>query len=429
MTFLTIFVAMSNVCIARAFFYKPVFIHFLKQRTKVIIKNIHYFEYFVKRDVDKFFITIAIRNLGVGMVLIFEPIYLYLYFNKELSPTLFYHAALFGLYGLFAVLAAKLLARFGPHRIILASYLFLMAYYVVLFLFAKSFLFVPLAVLVGAISMALFWLAFHVDFVRFSSGKDRGKQISKAGIATILPMVAAPFIGGWILAGFGYPVLFIVVLAVLLASAIPLIYTKETYEVYTDSYDIVLRKIFSKERWRTTLAFVSFGMEISISAFIWPLFMFIGAIGFTAIGGITSAALLGSGLFILYVGKLSDTAERPWLLNLGAISTSVAWIVKSFVNTPFDALLSHFIYRVARGAASIPFQTFFYEKAADSRGMADEFIVYRTVIIALSRFLFFSVLAIIFLVFPDMSLKYVFFVGAVTALGLMLLQSRSKITA
>lgn len=397
----------------------------------MVIPNtfVYYFEYFVKRDVDKFFIAIAIRNLAVGMVLIFEPIYLYLYFNRDLSSTLFYHAALFGLYGLFSVLGAKLLQRFGPNRVILASYFFFIAYYIALLLFPQSFLFVPLAVFVGSIAMALFWLAFHVDFVRFSSAKNRGKEVSKAGVATLFPMVAAPFIGGWILASFGYPMLFVAVLVVLLASAIPLAYTTETHEVYTDSYGKVLRKIFSRERWRTTLAFVSFGTEISIVAFIWPLFMFIAAIGFTAIGGITSVALLASGVFILYIGKLSDTAERPWLLNVGAIWSSLAWIIKSFVNTPFDALLSHLIYKVARGAAAIPFQTFFYEKAAASPQMADEFIVYRTVIIALTRFLFFSVLAIIFWFFPDIPLRYVFFIGALSALGLMLLQSRTKITA
>jgi len=213
----------------------------------------------------------------------------------------------------------------------------------------------------------------------------------------------------------------VVVLVVLLASAIPLFSAKQTFEVYTGSYKQVWRAIFTKAKWRTHLAFISESLEFTINSQLWPLFMFVLAISFSQMGGVTSFALFASGLFMLYVGRLSDTAERPWLLNIGAVWTAVAWILKTFVANPFDALLAHTIYRVGRSAANIPFQTFLYERAAAKEDEADEFIIMREVLMAAAMSLFFAGLALLFFLFPALKLNMVFVGAAVLALGMMLL--------
>ncbi|MCP6726843.1 MAG: MFS transporter [Patescibacteria group bacterium] len=384
---------------------------------------VHYFDYFVKRDVDKFFIAVAIRNLAMGMVLVFEAVYIFLFFNQTIAPVFFFFAALYLLYGLFVVMGAKVISKIGPTRSILVSYFLYFIFYISLFLFSQSFFFVPLAVVAGAAGMALYWPSFHIDFVRFSSTSHRGKEVGKVNVAALLPMVASPFIGGWIITTLGYPALFVAVLITLLASAIPLMYTKETHEMYTDSYRKVFGKIFSRERWRASLAFSSVALEIAINLTIWPLFMFMAAITFSQIGGITSFSLLISALFILYIGKLSDTKDRSWLLNIGAIWTSIAWVMKYFVQTPFDAFLAQTVYKTSRAAVGIPFFTFFYEKAGSLKEQADEFIVYREVINGGAKFIFFALLGVLFLVVPSFPLGVIFFVAAIAVLCFMFLQN------
>jgi len=389
---------------------------------------IHYFHYFAKRDIDKFYISIAIRSLALGMVVIFEAAYLYQYFNELLAPTMLYFGILFGMYALLVVQGGKIMARIGTHRSVLVSSLFYLAYYTCLFLFPVSFLFVPAALFIGAIAMTLFWPAFHTDFVRFSMGIAKGKEVGKANMARFFPIIVSPLIGGWILSVYGYPVLFIVVFVVLLASAIPLFSAKQTLEVYTGSYKKVWRTIFTKAKWRTHLAFASESLEFTINTHLWPLFMFVLAIGFSQMGGVVSFALLASGLFMLYVGRLSDTAERPWLLNIGAVWTSVSWILKTFVANPFDALLAHTIYRVGRSAASIPFQTFLYERAAEEEDGADEFVITREVLVSATASVFFVGLALLFFLFPALKLNMVFVGAAVLALGMMFLGNPPKIS-
>lgn len=393
------------------------------------IDTSHYIEYLLKRDVTKLYVAVAIRNLALGMVLLFEPIYLYLYFDKSLPLTLLFFAVIFALFGLLAPFGGRVMARIGTTKSILASSVFYFGYYLSLFFLPISFWFLPLSLLSIVLGLLLFWPAFHTDFARFSSQQNRGKEVGKLNALSLVPMVASPFIGGWVLASFGYPVLFLVVLAVLLASSIPLFYSKETHVVYIDSYKGAWKRAFKKENWGSSAGYMMFGLESIVYSLFWPLFLFSLAVSFDSIGGIASFALVISSLFMLYIGKVSDTKERPWLLNIGALWTGISWVIKFFVASVFDAFLAHALYRVSLAAANIPFQTFFYEKVANKGQEADEFIVNRLIIINITRFGFLGLLAASFFFFPRLPINAIFFLGALFALGFMFVGQVPKLSS
>ena len=354
---------------------------------------IHFLNYFLKREATQFFTSVAIRYLALGMILIFEPIYLYLYFGKSLSFSLLFFGAIYGLFGLLAVYGGKLMSKFGLKHVMLFSHFFFLGYYLCLFFLYQSFLLIPLAIILRAIGMTLFWPAFHTDFARFSEKDYRGMAVGKLNIACAAPTIISPIIGGWILTVSGYSGLFISVSVILLASAIPLFLSREVHQIYTDSYQKAWGRIFKKENRKTNLAFVTSSLEGAINFYLWPLFMFILAIGYAQMGGITTFALGASLIFTLYMGKISNRIiDRVWFLNIGSFLTSMAWIIKYFVITPFDAFLAQIIYRICRTSAGIPFQTFLYQKISLKGAEADEFIVYREIITSLSRCFLFIIL-------------------------------------
>ena len=242
---------------------------------------IHFLHYFLKREATQFFNSIAIRSLALGIILIFEPIYFYLYFGKSLSLTLLFFGATYGLFGVLAVYGGQLMTRFGLKHVMLFSHFFFWGYYLCLFFISQSFLLVPLAIILRAIGMTLFWPAFNTDFVRFSEKEPRGQAVGKMNIAWAAPTIISPVIGGMILAAFSWPVLFIIILIVLFASAIPLFLSKEVHEIYTDSYQKAWSRIFKKENQRNSLAFAASEVEAGIDGYLWPLFMFILAIGYS----------------------------------------------------------------------------------------------------------------------------------------------------
>ena len=55
--------------------------------------------YFLRREANQFFVSIAIRSLALGMINIFVPIYIYYFFNS-LPLTFLFFAAVYGIKGL-----------------------------------------------------------------------------------------------------------------------------------------------------------------------------------------------------------------------------------------------------------------------------------------------------------------------------------------
>ncbi|GAI52184.1 unnamed protein product [marine sediment metagenome] len=155
-----------------------------------------------------------------------------------------------------------------------------------------------------------------------------------------------------------------------------------------------------------------------IAFYLWPIFMAILAISYEAMGGIVAFSLGLSALFTLYIGRLSDRLiNRIRLLNIGSALTSIAWIIQYFVATPFTAFLAHSLYRVCRTTAGIPFQALLYERASLKGAEADEFMVYREVLLNISRFFFFAFLAGVFFFIPQVNIAFI--MAAIFSLGFM----------
>jgi len=381
--------------------------------------------HFLKKQSNQFYISIFLRSLAIGMILIFEPIYLYSYFNQSLPLTLIFFAFIHGIYAFLAVLGAKVMSKIGFDWAMLISSFFFLAYYIFLAFINFSFLFIFLAIIMKALAMALFWPSYHINFTRFSKKDHRGTEVSKKNIAVVLPSILGPTIGGIILFNFNYPFLFASVLIVLLISAIPLFMTKEKNEVYNDGYREAWGRIFKKRNLKSTIAFSCTSIEEGVNAYLWPLFMSILSISYLSMGGIVSFSFFISMLFMLYMGKISNTSKKVKALNIGSLLTSLSWIIKFFVVTPFSAFLAHIFYRVCKTSVSIPFQTFFYGKAARRGPGADEFLIYREIIINLIRFLSLSILALIFLIIPQINIAFI--IAALSCLGFVFIGKSSKI--
>lgn len=378
-----------------------------------------YLNYFLKRETTQLYTSVAIRNFAVGLILIFEPIYLYLYFGQSLSKVLLFFAAIQGFYGLLAPFGAKLMAKVGLKHAMLFSIPFLFGYYLSLFFLEKMVWLIGLAIVLKVIALMFFWPAFHTDFVRFSQKDHRGLEVGRLNVAASSATILSPLVGGLVLAAFGYPVLFTVTLIVLLISALPLFMSAEIHEVYTDSYERAFLRLINRENWRKTLAFAAQGIEVHINIFIWPLFMFTLAIHYSSMGFLTSGALLIGLLFTLYIGRLTDRVDHHRLLKIGAVLKSLAWLIKSFVTTGFSAFLAHTLYRLSQITAGIPFWVIMYNQAADQGADADEFIIYREIASNLAIAFSLLILALVFAFTPHLWIA--FLLAAVFSLLLMLL--------
>jgi len=380
---------------------------------------------FFNREDNQFYISMSIRSFALGLILIFEPIYLYLYFQESLPFTLIFFALIHGIYSLLTVIGGKLMARLGYDWVILISHFFFLGYYIFLYLIDFSPFIIPLAIVFKALGMTLFWPSYHTSFARFSKKDQRGRYVSRKFYANTAPNILGPIIGGIILSKYDYNLLFVFVLVFLLISAIPLFFKREEKESYTDGYKEAWGRVFQKENKKYSIGFICEFLEGGISEYLWPLFMFVLGIRYLSMGEITSFAVFLSLLAIFYAGRMSDTYRRLTLLNKGSFLTSISWILKLFVNNPVSAFFIHNFYMMSRYLALVPFHSLFYEKAASQEALTDEFIILREIVGNFSRFIFLLTLASVLYFFPDV--RICFLIAAAVSLGFMTLGKPPKL--
>jgi MFS family permease len=384
------------------------------------IGSIFTFHHFDK-ELSELYISHTIRRFALAMVIIFEPIYLFLYFDKSFSAVLLFFASIALLYGLFVPFGAKIMVKLGLKKAMLFSVPLLFLYYLVLWQIELFPFFFLLALALRVIYALFYWPAYHTDMARSSKKGLRGEQVGASLVVYNLASVIGPFIGGLLVFELGFPILFIVVLILLLVSVVPLFFSKEIHEVYTDSYKKAFRQIFSRKFYKESIAFAAFGFDQGVSFFIWPIFMFVLAINYESMGLITSGALFLSLIFTLYIGKLVDRLSRRRLLRIGSILTAAAWFFKTFIRTPLDAFLAHTIYRFAFTSSNVPYRAIMYDKASEDKRFIDRFIVFREMSHNLGRALIFIILAIVFFFVPVSKIYLIFPLAAIFALFFMLL--------
>lgn len=372
---------------------------FLKQIPERMPSNhLHHFNHYfaLNRELSELYASIALRNFALGLITIFEPIYVFLFFDRELSKTFLFFAAIMAGYGILSPLGAKVISGIGVKHSMLASIIPLFLFYVGLWQIDKFAWIILAVIFLKIFYMILFWPALHMDFARFSSKEKRGREVSQLNVISSISAAISPFFGGLLIFEYGFPIIFWTVLILLFISAIPLFLSREIHERYTDSFEKAFREIFQKKYARKVFVFAAEGIESSTLVQVWPLFLFVAAISYASLGIITSGALILGVIFIVYLGRLTDKADRVKLKNLGAVLNAITWPILIFIRTPLDAFLAHAFHRFTRATLYVPYGSLFYDWASHKNVNRDRFIILREMSLNIVRGLFLAGLAVIF---------------------------------
>ncbi len=385
----------------------------------------HYFAPHPSREVREMMLSVSILNFATASIALFEPVYLYR-LGLSLVQVIMFYGALYVLYFFALPLGGRICRRHGYEHSILYSSPFLILYYLSLFATRYDFRFLGIALVALVVQKILYWPGYHSNLVNYGDGAEQGREISNVQTLAAASSAVAPFFGGAVITWLGYPVLFILVAALILLSNLPLLRAPELFEPQPFSYGAAVKRLFKRKNLRKLASFLGFGEEI-IALVLWPIFVLITIPDYLSAGAIISVAIIVSMFVTLYVGRLSDEGNRESVLRVGGTYTAASWLLRPLIVGGFGVFLAESFYRVSKSTAMVPLTSMVYDGAR--RGRAMESIVFFEMALALGKIMAALLAIAIFTAAPSQSAAWtaLFILGTAFAGGYMLLKENGGV--
>lgn len=392
-----------------------------------------YFNGSLSRGFVSIYTSRVVLRVSLALLGLFLPIFLFELFGFQLKYVLIYFLVDYFIYGTMVTFGAKFsLNKLGIKKAIIISTFFGIAYYFIFYLADKGLelgdigwfsgidrnkilLFAVLAIFFINLRRMTYWVPIHTNLTKFTDKKNRVKQLSLLEVSTITLKAIMPVVAGWVLFNYSYDVLFLIAIFIFFISLIPLITLPKTSERYSWTYFQTWKEFFSKRRRKTVFAFAGDGAENVVSSIIWPIFIWQILEGnYFYVGLISSFIVVVSIILQLVVGKFADLGKNKHkVLRIGIAFYAIGWVVKIFIATAFHIFVTSTYHNLTRVFTRAPFDALNYEKAADQGHFVDEYTVIHEMALMAGRVL---VIVIMLILIPFIGIKWMFILGAISAL-------------
>ena len=352
---------------------------------------LHYFSFDLKREIAELYVSTAIADIALALVLVLEPIFLYTSIKLSITQILLFFGAVYFLY-IFAIpFGAKIISLYGYEHGILFSIPFQILYWFFLFGSVENHGFLYLAPVAYAIQKALYWPALHASVTRFAQNGQRGREFSVLHAIVLLAQIVGPIIGGTLSDNFSIRMVFVIASAIYTTSFIPLFTTPEIFvpKLYKFRDTWQLYKTYPKK----AIAYMGFGEEF-IALIIWPVYIYIVVRDFERIGVLVTVATLVATVLNLYFGRLTDRMNKQTLIKWGVVGTFIVWLLRIFGQTLWPVFLFDTLARTVKDMVLIPLVTLTYERAEATHIMP--YSVFFEQSLAIGKFFAFVLGAVIF---------------------------------
>ncbi len=356
----------------------------------------------MKREVKELYLSTILMNLGLAMVQMFEPIYLYS-LGYDLQWILLFYGIVYALYLIVIPLGAKFAAWYGNEKSIVVSTIFMVLLYLALFAIP----FYPILFYVAAVLYALqkmfYWPAFHADFAQNGKERESAREISALTVATSLLFILGPILAGALIALNGFGLMFAVVSIIFFLSNLPFLAAPEKFTPMSFSYRHSFTELFSAANRRQLFAYMGFAEEF-VALVLWPIFISVIVVNEFDVGLVIGATVLVSVIVTLATGKWSDQHHRHPILRLGTIIYAISWFIKLTVRTVTGVFLVGSLSWLAKNIISVTLTSITYTRA--KRASVLESIVKFESGLVLGKLMIILVLSVLFSFFQDIETAF-----------------------
>lgn len=311
-----------------------------------------FFVVHLKPELRELYLFSVLFSFASALILVFEPVFFYQQ-GKQLSTIALYYALHYTLYFFVLPFGGKFAARFGYERSLAIS----LPVFVLYFLSLAAMPTYPnlfwVALLLLTAHKIFYWPAYHAMFAKFGDAYNRGTELSWMHVLKYGVGIAGPMVGGGVATTFGFPVLFVVVAATVLLSAVPLLWTSERYQLTSFPYRTPWDLIRSRQHRGMVLAMAGMGEDL-IDLVFWPLWLFM-ILGSAARLGILASIALGVMTILgFFVGEMADRYSRRKILLFHLPFLALSHLLRPLALTPLRALLTDTLSRMAFVGVTLP---------------------------------------------------------------------------
>ncbi|TAK88941.1 MFS transporter [Patescibacteria group bacterium] len=309
------------------------------------------------RPVREIYWSVGINGLGLSLVSIFVPIYLY-NLGYSIRTILLLFVVDFVIRIMLQPIAGRYIARYGPkHGFVIAVVATIVTLVLLTMLAgnAQVFWLIPAA---DAVLNVFHFLAFMTYFARSYEEKKVSSQVSIISQLIVTVTTLGPLIGGIIASLFGLQVSLLLAIVLVSASLIPLSFSSEPFTRQRFSMLDLPWKQMARD------AVGSFGRAIDarVAKIVWPfaIFLFVG--GYAKVGFITTVSFLAIVIANQVASKLSQRHPRATIWS-GSVGTSVMHLGRIGAADSISATAINLVDGVVNTFNMIPFQATLYRHA------------------------------------------------------------------
>lgn len=384
------------------------------------IKKLHYLNNRATPGFVALFSGRMLQFLASGLVGLFLPIYIYTQAGNNIILLIVWYLIGHLIYAVILPWGVQLLNKIGLRRSLRFSVVADALVYITIFLMAKNFwLFFWISIFFVVIARLTFWLPYHVDFAKFTTKGDRGKEVSIIWATKAFLGILMPLLSGFLIGAFDYKIVFVLAILMYLTPSIPFMALPHTKERFVWTYWETIRHCWHPRCRNMFLANMANGAENAIALVIWPIFIWQLLEGnYVAVGAVSSLIVLVGVVLQLMMGRYTDMFNKRILLKWGSGFYAFGWLVKIFVLTGFQVFFAGAYHQLAQIFKDTPFDALNYEMLADQGHYVDEYTVVKEIAVQFGKSV---ILVFALLVVINFGLNWTFGLAALASLFISLL--------
>ncbi len=305
-------------------------------------------------------------QFGFSMVGIFVPLYIY-----KITHSFFWILGFFLLLDLIIIIftlpTARLIAKFGSDKIYFTGAILRSIFLVLLILAGRELFFLIPAVFFWGLAVPFCWLPFHLSVVGTDHTLSFGKDVAKISFTGKVGSIAGPILGGIIIQTLSFNSLYVVSLAFVIISGLPLFFDRYEFKFPEITLKTLGNNLPIKQMPRLFLGFFGVGLIDRFQSIVWPIYVFLLASSYQFLGTITSISLLASFILLVIVRNLANRFGGK-ILKISVPINILNWLSRIFI---ISGQLSLFLVDLAYQLVSIfiwvPFDRLAYQTAVQTK--------------------------------------------------------------